>query len=226
MNDDLRRAVYLIADEMRGMATLEKHYAKDPYIAEHAQNMMKLAAKLAALVDTAHDEAETLSAFTNPDLWRGSPAMGADAVVYDANGHVLLIRRRGDGTWSLPGGGVAMGETPAQAALKELWEEAGLRGQVRHLLGVYDAQRWGSRSPIHHMIFVFEVTCDDLTPKPGIEATEARFFPPDALPRNNMHPSHIDRVPHVLALKPGDCYFDPADSRGADLPMTHHPPES
>ena len=177
MNDDMRRALYLIADEMRGMATLEAHYAKDPYIAERAQKMLKLAAKLAARVDTAHDEAETLSAFTNPDLWRASPAMGADAVVYDANDHILLIRRQGDGTWALPGGGIEIGVTPAEAVLKELWEEAGLRGQVKRLLGVYDAQRWGSLSAIHHFIFVFEVTCDDLTPKPGIEASEVRFFP-------------------------------------------------
>jgi 8-oxo-dGTP pyrophosphatase MutT (NUDIX family) len=136
MNDELRLAAYRIADEMRGMATLEKHYAKDPYISERAEMMMKLAAKLAALVDTAHDEAETLSAFTNPALWRSSPAIGADAVVYDANGHILLIRRRGDGTWALPGGQVEIGRTAAEAVLKELWEEAGLRGQVRRLLGV------------------------------------------------------------------------------------------
>ena len=223
MNDELRRALYLIADEMRGMATLEKYYAKDPYILERAQNMLKLAAKLAAQVDTVHDEAATLSAFTNPDLWRASPAMGADAVVYNENGHILLIRRQGDGTWAIPGGGIDMGATPAEAVLKELWEEAGMRGQVKRLLGVYDAQRWGSKSAIHHYIFVFEVTCDDLTLKPGIEATDARFFSPDALPRDNMHPSHVDRVPHILALQPGECYFDPADTRSTDMPMTHHP---
>ena len=77
MNADLRRAVYLIADELRGMATLEAYYAKDPYIAERAQNMLKLAAKLAAQVDTVHDEAETFSAFSNPHLWSASPAIGA-----------------------------------------------------------------------------------------------------------------------------------------------------
>jgi hypothetical protein len=40
-----------------------------------------------------------------------------------------------------------------------------------------------------------------------------------------MHPSHVDRVPHMLMLKPGECYFDPADSRSGDMPMTHHPDE-
>src|SRR5262245_12203334 len=98
MKDTLRQALYLIADEMRGMATLEKHFAKDPYVVEHAQEMMKLAAKLAALVDTAHDEAETLSAFSNPDLWRASPAIGADAAVFNEQDAILLIKRQGDGT--------------------------------------------------------------------------------------------------------------------------------
>jgi hypothetical protein len=81
MNADLRQSIYLIADEMRGMAALEGYFAKDPYITEHADNMMRLAVKLAALVDTCHDEIETLSAFTNPDLFRVSPSIGADAVV-------------------------------------------------------------------------------------------------------------------------------------------------
>lgn len=224
MDDSLRQAVYLIADEMRGMATLEKRFATDPYIAERAHKMMVLAARLAALVDTAHDEAQTLSAFTNPDLFRASPAVGADAAVFNPQGEILLIRRQGDGTWAMPGGISEIGDTPAETAVKELWEEAGLRGGVRRLLGVFDAQRWGSLSPIHHLSFVFEIECDHLVPAPGLEATEARFFAASDLPAHNMHPSHTRRVPRVFeAWKNGECYFDAPDTNHTNMPDFQRP---
>src|SRR5207302_10360139 len=44
---------------------------------------------------------------------------------------VLLGRRlwrHGYGTWSFPGGKPYQGESAVQCALRELWEEAGLRG--------------------------------------------------------------------------------------------------
>ncbi len=52
----------------------------------------------------------------------------AGACVVDANGSVLALRRRGapDGAWQMPQGGIESGETPREAVLRELYEEAGL----------------------------------------------------------------------------------------------------
>lgn len=60
--------------------------------------------------------------------------IGAYGVCLDHAGRVLLVRasRRSarPGTWSLPGGGVAHGEDPADAVVRELAEEAGLEVEV------------------------------------------------------------------------------------------------
>src|SRR3954469_14615761 len=48
----------------------------------------------------------------------------------------LTSRTPAPGSWSLPGGGIDHGEHPADAVIRELYEETGLRGRVVDLLDV------------------------------------------------------------------------------------------
>jgi ADP-ribose pyrophosphatase YjhB (NUDIX family) len=57
-----------------------------------------------------------------------------------SSGRILLVqltpRTPSPGSWSLPGGGIDHGEHPADAVIRELYEETGLRGRVVELLDV------------------------------------------------------------------------------------------
>lgn len=87
--DDLRQALYLIADEMRGMATLGRQFAGNVYEAERAHRIMEVAAKVAALADEA--PLEDVKAIFEAEPWlRISPAIGVDAFVLNPSHEVLL----------------------------------------------------------------------------------------------------------------------------------------
>jgi 8-oxo-dGTP diphosphatase len=68
------------------------------------------------------------------------PIVGVGAVIV-VDGRVVLIRRRFEplkGEWSLPGGGVEIGETLEAAVVREIQEETGLDVEVGPVIEVFD----------------------------------------------------------------------------------------
>jgi 8-oxo-dGTP pyrophosphatase MutT (NUDIX family) len=69
---------------------------------------------------------------------------------------VCLIRKRLSGTWGIPKGTVDSGQTHETTALKEAWEEAGVRGRlVGDPLGTYNYEKYGRHLTV--MVYVMEV---------------------------------------------------------------------
>lgn len=64
----------------------------------------------------------------------------AATIPEDADGRVLLTRRSIEpsrGKWTFPGGFVEWGEPVEDAALRETWEETGLKAELDGLVGVF-----------------------------------------------------------------------------------------
>jgi 8-oxo-dGTP pyrophosphatase MutT (NUDIX family) len=68
---------------------------------------------------------------------QGRIRLGCSAVIFDPQGRVLLTKRRDNGQWCLPSGGVEPGESVAEACEREVLEETGLGVRVKRLVGVY-----------------------------------------------------------------------------------------
>jgi 8-oxo-dGTP pyrophosphatase MutT (NUDIX family) len=64
-----------------------------------------------------------------------------NVVVASEAGEVLLIRRSDNGNWALPGGAIDLGESVAQAAIRETVEETGVTCQITGLVGIYSDPR-------------------------------------------------------------------------------------
>jgi 8-oxo-dGTP pyrophosphatase MutT (NUDIX family) len=117
--------------------------------------------------------------------WPGAPGiltprlpLGAGALIRDAEGRVLLIHQtyQRPPLWLPPGGWVDRGETPQQAACREVREELGVRVAVGRAL----ATRGGGYG---ELTILFDCRrLDDAPFRLSDEIARAEFFQPDALP--------------------------------------------
>lgn len=104
------------------------------------------------------------------------------AAVIREEGRILLQRRKDDGRWGLPGGAIDPGEAPAQAVVREVYEEVGLRVRPVRVLGVMGAfplfhHIYPNGDETHLIVSVFEcaIAGGALECRDG-EATELRYF--------------------------------------------------
>lgn len=120
---------------------------------------------------------------------------------------ILLIRRTDNGNWALPGGAMDIGESIADAAVRETLEETGIRCRVVGLTGIYT-------NPHHVLMYtsngevrqefsvVFRGEALSGEPTPSSESSEVRWVSLADLVSYPMHPSMRQRIEHASQGRP------------------------
>jgi len=128
--------------------------------------------------------------------------LGCRVLAFDEEGRVLLIRHSyGSGRWMLPGGGVARGEDPLVAGLRELAEEVGCTLKDARLFHQVDERIVGTINRVY-------LVCGTLegAPRPdGREIVEALAFDPADPPANispTLEQGFADWVTRAKAARP------------------------
>ncbi len=118
---------------------------------------------------------------------------GANVILLDGNGRLLLHHRTDNDTWSLPGGALELGERLEETATREVREEVGLTCHSLALFGVYSGPELYYRYP--HGDEVHNVTgsylCRDFSGEIKVDPAEgkaAAFFTIDDLPSDISPP--------------------------------------
>lgn len=104
------------------------------------------------------------------------PLLGVCLIPILEDGQIVLVKRRDNGCWSLPGGMVDWGENIQQSIQRELNEETGLSlEKMGRLVGVYSAP---DRDPrVHSICLAFEIRVQgDLLVKDTDEISEVQPF--------------------------------------------------
>ena len=155
------------------------------------------------------------------DIWRKSPypvqVLCADAVV-ECNSKILLIQRKENDYWALPGGHVEPTETFLQCSLRELEEEASLKIEVKNGRNriltvkskVFDKP---GRSPnravrVATTAFYFDISGDYRTGakrpevQAGDDAKDAEWFTREQIRAMILHDDHKQIIEEFVQLNP------------------------
>jgi ADP-ribose pyrophosphatase YjhB (NUDIX family) len=202
-----------IADQLRAIAMTGLHYEREGYNHERYERVLRLAARLAAIASDA-EPPEVEAFFRGTDSGYVTPKLDVRMAILDRD-RILLVRERTDGLWAMPGGYVDVGDTPADAAVRETWEEAGVRVRASRLVGVFDRRTRPESPPelfhIHKLIFTGELLDRDPVPQAGHETLDARFHAVDALPELSLGRTlafHVEEAFRVARDPTALPYFD------------------
>jgi 8-oxo-dGTP pyrophosphatase MutT (NUDIX family) len=130
--------------------------------------------------------------------------------IFDSDRRLLLVRQRDGDVWSTPGGLIEPDEEPVDAAIRETWEETGLRVQPDRALGAYGGPECVVRYPngdeVQYVITAIGCTVIGGTPRPDLEETTAVEYwseaEAEALPLASWLRPRLARVYAGVAFDP------------------------
>lgn len=108
-----------------------------------------------------------------------NPVPTVDVIIETGKGIVLIKRSNPPPGWALPGGFVDYGESLETAAVREAFEETGLRIKLVKQLHTYSKP---NRDPRMHTISTVFLATAQGTPRGGDDAAEAAVFTRETLP--------------------------------------------
>lgn len=129
------------------------------------------------------------------------PVTGATVIPILPSGEIVLVCRKDNGKWGLPGGIINWGEEVSEAAKRELWEETGLELiTIRRLVGVYSKR---DRDPrLHSISILVEAEVDGhFNIKDNLEISQVKAFEVDKIPFGNLAHDHEQQLKDFLAEK-------------------------
>lgn len=110
-------------------------------------------------------------------VWKyEGPVVAVDTII-EKNGKIVLVRRAKEpfeGKYVIPGGFIEKNETAEEAAVREAFEETGLRVKLKNIMGVYSDPRRDPR--IHNLTIIFVADYVDGELKGGDDAADAKWF--------------------------------------------------
>lgn len=119
---------------------------------------------------------------------------------------MLIVKRKYDplaGQWSLPGGGVELGETLEDSIVREMLEETGLEIEVGPVIEVFDRITRDADGEVKYHFVLVDYLCwpvgGELRASSDVE--DARFVEPADLPQYQLTQKATQVIERALELE-------------------------
>ena len=131
----MRWSEMLSALARTGMAFTDSLYEQERF-----EEILLVAAEIAAATSQPLEPARLVEEWTKT-VGHGvpgyvTPKNTVGAIVGNDDGELLLVQRSDSGFWLYPTGWADVGYSAAEVAVKEVWEETGIKSEVVRLIGV------------------------------------------------------------------------------------------
>jgi ADP-ribose pyrophosphatase YjhB (NUDIX family) len=201
------------SEALAGIARTGLGFTESPYEIERFEEILHVAADIGVAAGRDFEVDELVDEWMK-DVGRGvrgyqTPKVGVGAVVANAAGEILLIKRADSGVWLYPTGWADVGYSPAEVAVKEVFEETGIVCVPERLIAVIDGLQAGfSRIPLYSLVFLCRAVGGELAAHPH-ECEDVGWFGEHDLPSPLAGRERWGAVFAALRGESSEATFDP-----------------
>lgn len=178
--------IELLIEKLQAIAQTGKHYSKDVFDRERYDQLEDVSKQLITKL-VKNPSQKQLDIFFDADTGYVTPKVDIRAATFKGN-KILLVREKSSGEWSIPGGWGDIGYSAAEIAVKETFEEAGIKVKPKRMIAIKDMQK--NHSPKKNLNYVYKIffecipTEDDI--HSGVETSDVRYFTLDEALKLNL----------------------------------------
>lgn len=208
MVQNIAKEFYKLLETISAQAKTGLAFSQHPYDIYRYKQILDAIDRLTVLLPDDANVQRLFSALGSVQIDIGSqeyvtPKVAVAAVVFNSENQVLLVKRL-DGFWALPGGYADIPLDPIENTEKEVKEETGLDIDATSLIGIYDSHV--NKFPsigrqVYLLVFLASLQGGILSANLD-ETTETRFFDLHSLPE--LLPLTLSQIEHGFRLNNGE----------------------
>lgn len=195
---------------IQALAEIGLEYSEIPYDRERYEELHEISLQL--LEQITDVPIEKIVPIIEEKNGYKTPKVDVRAVVFNEKNEILLIQEKADQKWAMPGGWTDISYSPGEVAVKECFEEAGLKVKAVRLLALMDKQKQ-NMPPAFEYVYKIFLLCEKEGDKisTGSETIDVAWFNEKKLPELSLPRNTKAQIKLMFEYHRGDkteVYFD------------------